>query len=375
MAAVLALAALVRIVVAVAGADSALVHDSTVYLKMADAIVGEAPVASFPNGYPLLIALFRTFCDSERIVSVLLGLNVLFGVLAVWMTVRIGWIVFRGNPVPSFLAGAALALYPHQLRYTQLVMSEIPGMFFLLAAFWCWFEAEAPERLDLGEGVAWRFGAGLALHASFAIRPSFLLVAPFFAAILLIPRAKVPTLLPAVGGFALGAALLFGLERIGVVRAPVAPDNNLLIAISSNSRATEFTLFPPEMQARAKSLYLDFARTHPMEFLRQRLESLWELWGPKSLPGYRLEQESLVVKAIIALRTVLVGGSLVALWIRRHDASLRLLMAPVAAVTVVHTATFSNHRFTAPLEPFLFLLCASLVAGRAIGSPKTPPVQ
>ncbi|MFM7320556.1 MAG: hypothetical protein ACKO5K_03400, partial [Armatimonadota bacterium] len=146
--ALLAVAAAVRVGVALMGADSALVHDSTVYLRMGDAIVSEAPIAAFPNGYPLLIAVFRTIVDQAHIVAVLLGLNVVLGTAAVWMTYRLGRIVFPGRFLPGFLAAACLALYPHQLRYTQLVMTEIPGMFFLLAGFWCWFESTVPERSD-----------------------------------------------------------------------------------------------------------------------------------------------------------------------------------------------------------------------------------
>ncbi|MFM7322698.1 MAG: hypothetical protein ACKO5K_14420, partial [Armatimonadota bacterium] len=237
------------------------------------------------------------------------------------------------------------------------------------------FESTVPERSDEGEVLAWRFTAGLLAHIATAIRPSFVLVIPIALGVALCSRRRWVHLLPVLGGYLIGAAIQFGLERIGIVRAPLAPDNNLLIAISSNSRATEFTAFPPEMQAKAKSLYLQFARTNPGTFLRQRLESLWELWGPKSLPGYRLEQETLIVKAVIVGRTLLLVGALVALVSRRSDSAVRLLWAPILAVTLVHVATFSNHRFTAPLEPFLFLLCAALLPRPRVGSAEPVPVQ
>jgi len=99
------------------------------------------------------------------------------------------------------------------------------------------------------------------------------------------------------------------------------------------------------------------------------------LWGPKSLPGYRLEQETGIVKAIIVARTILLAGAIAAVWRGRREMGVRVISVPIVAVTIVHAATFSNHRFTAPIEPFLFLLCAGLLLGPGIVRRGSAPVE
>lgn len=356
---VVAAALLLRVWAAFLAGGDPLVHDSKVYLAMADGIVNEAPLSSFPNGYPLIIAILRLGLSGDPLVKALLGLNVLFSTAAVWMTARLGRLWFPERPWVGLAAAAAMAVFPHQLRYVQLVMSEAPSLFFATLALWLLFENEVGGRWRDPEFAAHRFGAGLLLHATMAIRPSLTLMFPLAALALLAFRRPWKGIAVVAAGFAVGVVLLFGIEKAGFVRRPVAPDNNLLIAISSNSAATEFTAYPAEQQAQAKRLYVQFALRRPGEFLKQRAVSLWELWGPKSLPGYRLEQEGAVIKAVIVCRTLLLALALTGLWRHRRDARAWLLFAPVLGLTVVHVLTFSNHRFLAPIEPSLFLLSVS----------------
>ena len=75
----------------------------------------------------------------------------------------------------------------------------------------------------------------------------------------------------------------------------------------------------------------------PAKYARQRAVSLWELWGPKSLPGYRVERESGLVKLVIVLRPILLLLSLFALWIFRRQFWAWALFSPALGVTIEAT--------------------------------------
>jgi hypothetical protein len=248
-----------------------------------------------------------------------------------------------------------MAIYPHQLRYAQLVMTETIATFVLLAAMlgamWVWTNRSKASS----DVIPICLATGLLFHMTGAIRPSLLLIG------ILVPAAiawfsksiKLPILM--VGGFLVGAVLLFVVEKSPLARPPHAFGNNLLISINSDSNGTEFVAYPEEQQKKAVKTYIEFSLKNPSRFLKQRAISLWELWGPKSLAGYRQEQETAAVKAIVLARTLLLILFIGAIIRYRRHAELHILGVPLVVITFVHTMTFSNHRFLVPLEPYLFI--------------------
>lgn len=370
--AIAAIALILRVAVGFLTGGNPLVHDSTVYLFMAAAIVEGEPVASFPNGYPLLLAVPRILLSQRELIPFVIGMNVLSSTAAVVITWLIGRKWLGSSPFPALMAALFLAVFPHQLRYVQLVMSEVPAQLLVLVAIWLLFESIRDSRWNDKHFLWHRFGAGFLLHMTVSVRPSFSFAFPLLIALLLIKRLPWRGTAVFGAGFFLGALLLFGTERVGIVKPPVAPANNLLIAITSNSSATQFKMFPMEEQRKAVQTYVRFAATQPAKFLRQRAESFWELWGPWSLPGYRNSQEGMLIKAILLLRPLLLGAALWGWWRRRDEIESWILGLPVIGLTVVHVLTFSNHRFIAPIEPFLALLIAGIWKPR---NRRTIPVQ
>jgi hypothetical protein len=158
-----------------------------------------------------------------------------------------------------------------------------------------------------------------------------------------------------VCGFLIGAGLLFLVEKSPLARPPHAFGNNLLISINSDSNGTAFVAYPEEEQKKAVKTYVNFALKNPSRFLRQRVISLWELWGPKSLAGYRQEQETGVVKLIVLFRSLFVLLFIGGLIRYRRNPELHVIGVPLVVITIVHTLTFSNHRFLVPIEPYLFI--------------------
>jgi hypothetical protein len=342
-----------------------LVYDSKMYLLVADGIVNEAPISSFPNGYPLVIALFRSFLPTAQTVQALLGLNVLLSTACIPLT-YILCLMCRPYRWLAFAASSLIAIYPHQLRYAQLVMTETISTFVLLAAMvgalWIWTNrSKADTRL-----VPICLGTGLLFHVTGAIRPSLMLVGILLPLVyaFLSRTIKVPMLI--AGGFLIGAGFLFIVEKSPLARPPHAFGNNLLISINSDSNGTAFVAYPENEQKQAVKTYITFALKNPSRFLRQRAISLWELWGPKSLAGYRQEQETGVVKIIVLVRTVLVFLFIGGFLRYRCNPELHIISIPLVVITFVHTLTFSNHRFLVPIEPYLFI-GSTLAIGTFVG--------
>jgi hypothetical protein len=188
-----------------------------------------------------------------------------------------------------------------------------------------------------------------------AIRPSLMLIGLLIPIVFALVARTIKLPLFILSGFLLGAGLLFVVEKSPLARPPHAFGNNLLISINSDSNGTEYVAYPEAQQKTAIKTYIQFALKNPARFLRQRGISLWELWGPKSLTGYRQEQETGVVKGIVLLRTIFLLLFIGGLIIYRRKPELALIGIPLAVVTAVHVLTFSNHRFLVPIEPYLFL--------------------
>jgi len=270
------MALLVRAAIAFLAGGNPLVHDSTVYLFMAAAIVEGEPVASFPNGYPLLLAIPRILLSQRELIPFVIGMNVLCSTAAVVITWLLGRKWLGPSPLPALMAALFLAVFPHQLRYVQLVMSEVPAQLLVLLAVWLLFESIRDSRWSDHRFLWHRFGAGLLLHMTVSVRPSFSFAFPLLIGLFFLKRLPWRGTAVFGAGFFLGVLLMFGTERVGIVKPPEAPANNLLIAITSNSSATQFKLFPKEEQRKAVQTYIRFAASQPAEFLRQRAESLWE---------------------------------------------------------------------------------------------------
>ena len=331
-----------------------LVYDSKMYLLVADGIVNEAPISTFPNGYPFVIALFRSFLPTAQTIQALLGVNVLLSTACIPLT----YIVCRMCRPDRWVAIAASALigvYPHQLRYAQLVMTETISTFVLLTtmagALWIWRNRHKSNAQLLPICLM----AGFLFHVTGAIRPSLLLIGILVPATIAFFARTFKAPLVMVCGFLIGAGLLFLVEKSPLARPPHAFGNNLLISINSDSNGTAFVAYPEEEQKKAVKTYVNFALKNPSRFLRQRLISLWELWGPKSLAGYREEQETGVVKLIVLFRTLFVLLFIGGLVRYRRNPEQHLIGVPLAVITIVHTLTFSNHRFLVPIEPYLFI--------------------
>lgn len=355
-----------------------LTFDSKVYLTMADGILGESPVASFPNGYPVLIAIFKAVLPHQQTITALLVLNVLLGTASTGLVYLIArWL----TPCRVALAvGLITALYPHQIHYTRLVMTETLCTFLLaLSIFLLLYpvyrtDARSSQLQSTGEDNAliMYFISGAVLQFAAAVRPSVNLVFPLILLAGLLLRQPKKRLGLLIAGYLLSVGFFFGLQKLDFIRPPSAPANNMLISIHSDSRYVEFRAFSAEEQKRAAQTYIGFARNNPGKFISQRAISLWELWGFWSLPGNKSENNDPLVRLMVLLRFPLLLLAMAGVWKYRAQFSTWALCAPAISITVLHIASFSNHRFIVPAEPFLFILVGQVVTGMMMKRSSVP---
>ena len=347
-------ALLIRLVVVFGLAANPLVYDSEMYLLVANGMVNEAPISSFPNGYPLIIALFKVFLSTKQTITALLAANVLLSSLCVPLTYIVIRSAIKSTKI-AFMSAALMLIYPHQVRYAQLVMTETISTFVLLSAT-CLLTITLTRLKEskINEALVYAMSCGLVFHMAGAIRPSLLAIGVMTIGWLAYVGRSWKVSLSHLTGLMVGFLLLFVLEHSPIARPPQALNNNILIAISSTSNNVDFVAFSPDEQRRAISTYFTFAVSKPVEFTKQRAIAFWELWGPKSLSGYKQEQETGLVKAVIIIRSILLLLSIVCLIRNRQEAGSWMLGIPLIVITVVHTLTFGNHRFLVPIEPYLF---------------------
>lgn len=311
--------------------------DSFIYFKQADAILHHRPISGFPNGYPLLIAAVKLIGNEEVLlafVHVILSTAVVLIVFLISRRLRLG-----------ILAGLLLAVYPNQLNLCRLFLSETPTTFLLAAAVALFITGKY-------------FESALALSVACVFRTSLLPIIPGLMVTAL--YFKLP--FRSIQYFLIGCVIIAGLYTTLVVLNIVAPSNNLGLNVlqsvtfySSHMSYDPSAVLSARQQAYPMATYAWFLLDHPFAFLLQRLDSLWELWGPWPLDASR----SIPAKVLIGIRFPVLVLACVGLFRNRKNAVAWVLFTPIFCVTMVHFLMYSQTRYTVPVEPFTALLASA----------------
>jgi len=88
--------------------------------------IGNPPHSHFPPGYPALVAIFMFISDSVIFIKIMNGLLLAGSTLLMY---RIFFKVTE-NPQLSFVSSTLILLNMHLLKYSTIMMSEIPFLFF-----------------------------------------------------------------------------------------------------------------------------------------------------------------------------------------------------------------------------------------------------
>lgn len=352
---ILTVAAVLRVGVALYTGPAWFPLDTVTYLEQGKGILTGAPYAFFPNGFPLLIAALWAAVGPAAVPEAIVAVNVIFSVATVGLSYAIGREV-AGRDV-GLLAALVVAVFPNQINYARFIMSEVLAGVLLAASVY----------LLLRHRALW---SGFVLGLAVLVRTSLLPALALLLGTILVFRRG----LKEAGAFLLGAALVAGLHAALLTTGTIAPtqnsDYNLLIALTATStqgidfsRSRFEARFTDEERAHPLATYVRFAAEHPKEYAKQRLSSLWELWGPWPAPGSSEHPRRLWARLLIGLRFLVIVPAAWALLRHRRDERAWILAGPILTITLVHTAFFSTPRFTYVVEPLAIVLVAWLAVG------------
>ena len=340
----LAVACVVRMLVAFAAPLPWFSADSYGYIDEArDLLTGKwAPF--FPVGYPLIIAAVTALVPSAA-TTALIVLNVVLSTATVWLVMKMAGASSRW-PWAPVVAGVLIAFWPNQLNYVRFVLSEVPAAFFVAVSTLLFMKRR-------------HYAAGVALGCAVAIRTTLLpaiFVAPLVAASESRQRAASlaagcvsPLLVLALFSMLFGGSMTLG-GNLGF---------NLDVARQSFGSRIDFSGRSDVGMRAAAGRYVNDAISDPQHFSAQRAASLWELWGPWPAGDEPRAPSSAprgtLARALLGLRLplLLVAAASVRRSMPVHE---KYLWALVVVVTVVHVMTFSAPRFTFAVEPTLVVL-------------------
>jgi hypothetical protein len=343
---ILFFALLIRIYVAFFASLPHVYADSVGYFQQADTLLAGGYTNYFPNGYPLIIALMKALAGSQARV-LLLCVNILFSTGSVYFLYRLAKKVFRWEGA-ALTAAFLLAVWPSQVNYVRWYTSEVPTVFFLLAALLFYYDKR-------------HWLSGLFFGLVGVIRTDVLAVLFVLMALevwwkkgfnwRLLAGTLLPLLL--IGSYCYLKTGSFSIS--GHAKA------NILYAVTASGNDIDWQYMNehPEVHStgQAIGMYFDFFKTQPLQFVKNKLANLWELWGffPSSAHGTR----GLLSRLVIGLSNLfLVGFGLFAWWKQRKDFNVFLLGIPFFILTPIHAMLIGIPRYTYPAEPFMILLAA-----------------
>ncbi len=360
------------------------------------------PTAYWPPGWPM--ALSTVFRMTGPGLAGLALLNLACGALTAWLVLDLGRRLFSSE-LAARLGLLLLALYPNNIGYFPLALTEVFYTALLLSG--CWLLIARPNLLGLIAG-------GVVFGMATLVKAQTLIVVPLIVAIGLL-RGK--GWLRRVPAAALQTAAVLGVAAMVVCPWSARNQQQLgqWVAVSTNGGITlltgnngtadgSFSEADPVVRrlnasglgelaydAEAKRLGLEWIKAHPGRFLSLMPRKLLGLWGPDgeaqwayetgfaSYPRYaRLIQAARIVNQLYYF-AMLAGFALAAVVIlrRRWRAQQRLIdwwMLPygIAAYPSAIAMVFSGQsRFHYPVMPFVAIMCGWLLADWLTRKPLT----
>lgn len=318
--------------------------DTFMYLDQAKAILNGTYVNYAPNGYPFIIAFFQKFLFFIPLDFSLSVFNILLGTATILYVYGIGKIVFNNTSI-ALIAAAIITVYPNQLNYSRWLLTEIPCTFFALASFYYYLKNKP-------------FWSGILLGITSLIRTTFL---PVSALLILYHFGKHKKIqFKFIGGLLIPLLLLatYCYQKTGKFSISGNAAVNLVYSVYSfgGNIAWEAPKEHPEIQTekQAKTLYLHEMTANPGYFIKQRLASLWELWGffPSGMNGTRGIGSRLLIGFC---NLFLLLFSFTAIIKNYKNDKMIILLFPVIVLSTIHALTVALARYTVPMEPFLII--------------------
>lgn len=318
--------------------------DTFAYFRQADAILLGGWLTSFPNGYPLLVALASLgFGDARE--TALIAMNMVMATGIVGMVVILAKERTGSNGL-AVCAGMLCAFWPQQLIHVRALTSEVPSAFFITfgVAFFC-----------LGKDFVG--GGGVALAA--LCRPTLLPVAVVLGGAIALrgylKRAVIILMIP-MGVFA--STKLYGYVATGEWKSSENLARTLLLGLHDLEAGKERFQYRGESTSEAVQIYLDDAMSDPTAWLQRLGNRFLEMWGPwpNRLHGKDGGTARGTAKTLLlGLQFFVLCLGVYALILRRDLLSFAIF-APTLVLSVVHVAIFAVPRYNYPATPLLIVL-------------------
>jgi hypothetical protein len=320
--------------------------DSHDYFQQADALLSGGYINFFPNGYPFIVALVK-YCTGNSAVMVLLWLNILMSVLIIYFSYDITKKIFAQENT-ALLAAFIVAFFPSQINYLRWLMTEVPTTFFMLGAYFFYFNKKY-------------WWSGVFLGVATLVRTEILPVLILLLVIDAVHRRNISWGL-LVGGFLpLLVAASYCYHKTGEFSLAGHGRFNILASITASGDYVDwgYSKKHPEYDTKAKAveLYVATFKGHPLDFIKNRLHNLWELWG--FYASSTITGRHVGTRIIIGLGNFfLIAFGLPAWWKNRKDYKALIMILPFVVITAVHIVFFAMQRYTYPVEPFMIILAA-----------------
>jgi len=317
--------------------------DSVNYIIQAKALLSGEYLYYFPNGYPLIIAFFLTLSPLIPFKIGLIIFNIILSTLTVVLVYLISEKLFEGHRKFALIAASIAAFYPNQLNYTRFILTEVPATFFLVLSIYLLMQ----KRNNL---------AGLSIGFASAIKTTLLPVILLFMIYLLITKKiREGFRFTIFGLIPVSAFLLYGYLITGGFTLYIDVPKVFFISLGLEE-------VPPDFLS-GLGLYLKYLITNPVEFILDRIKSLWDLWGflPEANEGLR---SNIFFRILIGLRFPLLILAVIGfIKIPKNSISIYLIL-PALVITLIHalviTSTnesfIANPRYIFPAEPSLIVL-------------------
>jgi Dolichyl-phosphate-mannose-protein mannosyltransferase len=320
--------------------------DSHDYFLQADALLNGGYTNFFPNGYPFIVAVVK-YCAGNSAVPVLLWMNILMSVLIIYFSYDITKKIF-GQENTALLAAFIVAFFPSQINYVRWLMTEVPTTFFMLGAYFFYYNKR------------W-WWSGLFLGMATLVRTEILPVLVLLLLTDAVYRRKINFVLMAGGLLPLLLAASYCQYKTGEFSLAGHGRFNILASITASGDYVDWQYSEkhPEYDTKAKAvdLYISTFKTHPLDFIKNRLANLWELWG--FYASATIVGRSVITRIIIGLGNFfLIAFGLPAWWKNRKDYNALIIILPFLVITIVHIVFFAMQRYTYPVEPFMIILAA-----------------
>ena len=316
--------------------------DSQNYIKQAGMLLEGRYSLYFPNGFPLIVALFIPFKNIFDLGTCLIALNIILSTTTVYLIYGICRESFNKKYI-AFIAVTIAAIYPNQVKYVHWFLSEVPAAFFITLSLY--FFAKKKYVFS-----------GLAMGFASMIRTTLLPAGFLFTIYLIIKKSTSAYKYFAFYSLVILIFLTYGYTRTGFFTIGQNAAHNLSITTEYSDTAS----FP---KVHLKTLngsmndYITFAVTNPIDFTLERLENLWDLWGPMPPWGETWKGRSKFFW-LIGIRSVLLILAITGFIKSDKNPAVIFSILAIATITFIHMIYFADPRFTYTIEPFAIILAS-----------------